>query len=613
MEETSNGKRPNRPVRYSHLSEPDLIGHAIDHKKDTLVYALGGLGEIGKNMYCIEHDDEIIIIDCGILFPEDDLLGVDYVIPDYTYLVKNQQKIKALVITHGHEDHIGGIPFFLQSIHLKEIYAPRFAKALIEKKLEERRLSRSCKIVEINADSRIRTKYFSIGFFDTVHSIPDSLGILVNTPNGRIVETGDFKFDLTPIGKNSDYQKMAYIGQVGVTLLMSDSTNSGVAGSSISEKVVANSIMEQMRKTPGRLLVSTFASNVYRIAQILECAVACNRKIAVFGRSMENVTEIGRNLGIIKIPDSSFISGNELNTLPANRICIVCTGSQGEPMAALSRIANGTHRFIKIIPGDTVLFSSNPIPGNGVSVSGVINQLTRVGANVVTNSPLTSFHTTGHAPVEEQKLMLNLIKPKYFMPNHGEYKMLVQHSHTAQETGVPKENCFICSNGDVLVLRNGEVFEADERIQTDAIYVDGNDASGLSTSVIKDRKILAENGLVAIIVTIDSRYNKILCRPNIVSRGFVYIKDSQTLLKEAELVVYEALKKKMQQRTTFGELKNCIKTSLEPYLFKKTNRNPIVIPVILNQKAAMEEIKAKSAAHTAPKKTRAPRKKAVQA
>lgn len=613
MEETTNGTRSTRPVRHSHIPEPDLIEHAIDHKKDTLVYALGGLGEIGKNMYCIEHDDEIIIIDCGVLFPEDDLLGVDYVIPDYSYLVKNQQKIKAMVITHGHEDHIGGIPFFLQSIHLKEIYAPRFAKALIEKKLEERRLSRSCKIVEINADSRIRTKYFSIGFFDTVHSIPDSLGILVNTPNGRIVETGDFKFDLTPIGKNSDYQKMAYIGQVGVTLLMSDSTNSGVPGSSISEKMVATAIMEQMRKTPGRLIVSTFASNVYRIAQILECAVACNRKIAVFGRSMENVAEIGRNLGIIKIPDSSFISGNELNTLPANRICILCTGSQGEPMAALSRIANGTHRFIKIIPGDTVLFSSNPIPGNGVSVSGVINQLTRVGANVVTNSPLTSFHTTGHAPVEEQKLMLNLIKPKYFMPNHGEYKMLVQHSHTAQETGVPKENCFICSNGDVLVLRDGEVFEANERIQTDAIYVDGNDASGLSTSVIKDRKILAENGLVAIIVTIDSRYNKILCRPSIVSRGFVYIKDSQTLLKEAELVVYDALKKKMQQRTTFGELKNCIKTSLEPYLFKKTNRNPIVIPVILNQKAAMEEIKAKSASHAVQKKPRAPKKTAPKA
>ena len=591
-------KTARHNVRYDEIAEQKEV--VIDHKTDTLVYAMGGLGEVGKNMYCVEHDDEIIIIDCGVIFPDSDLLGVDYVIPDFTYLQQNQSKIKALVITHGHEDHIGGLPFFLKQVRIKEIWAGPFAKALIEKKLDEHHLLRSVKIREINSEeSRIRTKYFSIGFVDTVHSIPDSYGIFINTPNGRIFETGDFKFDLTPIGKNSDYQKMAYIGQIGVTLLMSDSTNSSVPGWSISEGKVAQAINEQMAKTPGRMIVSTFASNTYRLAQILEAAVACNRKVAVFGRSMENVLDIGRRLGYINIPDSSFITGNELNTLPANRICIVCTGSQGEPMAALSRIANGTHRFIKILPGDTVLFSSNPIPGNAVSVGGVINQLTRVGANVITNSPLTSFHTTGHAPQEEQKLMLNLIKPKYFMPNHGEYKMLVQHSQTAMTTGIPTENCFVCANGDVLVLRNEEVFEAKERIQTDAIYVDGNDASGLSTSVIKDRRILAENGLVAVIVTIDSRYNKILCRPNIVSRGFVYIKESQTLLKEAELIVYDALKKKMQQRTTFGELKNCIRSSLEPYLYKKTNRNPIVIPIILNQKAAMEEIQAKMKARQA--------------
>lgn len=591
-------KTARHNVRYDEIAEQKEV--VIDHKTDTLVYAMGGLGEVGKNMYCVEHDDEIIIIDCGVIFPDSDLLGVDYVIPDFTYLQQNKSKIKALVITHGHEDHIGGLPFFLKQVRIKEIWAGPFAKALIEKKLDEHHLLRSVKIREINSEeSRIRTKYFSIGFVDTVHSIPDSYGIFINTPNGRIFETGDFKFDLTPIGKNSDYQKMAYIGQIGVTLLMSDSTNSSVPGWSISEGKVAQAINEQMAKTPGRMIVSTFASNTYRLAQILEAAVACNRKVAVFGRSMENVLDIGRRLGYINIPDSSFITGNELNTLPANRICIVCTGSQGEPMAALSRIANGTHRFIKILPGDTVLFSSNPIPGNAVSVGGVINQLTRVGANVITNSPLTSFHTTGHAPQEEQKLMLNLIKPKYFMPNHGEYKMLVQHSQTAMTTGIPKENCFVCANGDVLVLRNEEVFEAKERIQTDAIYVDGNDASGLSTSVIKDRRILAENGLVAVIVTIDSRYNKILCRPNIVSRGFVYIKESQTLLKEAELIVYDALKKKMQQRTTFGELKNCIRSSLEPYLYKKTNRNPIVIPIILNQKAAMEEIQAKMKARQA--------------
>lgn len=587
-------KNTGRVRRYSRVPEPDFENNTINRETDTLVYALGGLGEVGKNLYCIEHNDEILIIDCGVLFPEESLLGVDYVIPDYSYLAKNQSKIKALVITHGHEDHIGGIPFLLQSVHLKQIYAPRFAKALIEKKLEEHRMSRSCKIIEIDEDSRIHTNYFDVGFYNTIHSFPDSLGILVTTPNGRLVHTGDYKFDFTPIGESSNYQKMAYIGQIGVTLLLDDSTNSGVPGFSISEKKVAAAILDQMRKTPGRLLVSTFASNVLRLNQILEAAIACNRKVAVFGRSMENGVEIGRKMGVIKIADENFISGNELNTLPANRICIVCTGSQGEPMAALSRIANGTHKFLKIIPGDTVLFSSSPIPGNGTSVNAVVNKLTRIGANVVVNSPLTSFHTTGHAPQEEQKLMLNLIEPKYFMPIHGEHKMLVQHSTTAQLCGVPKENCLICSNGDIVVMRNEECFIANERIQTDAIYVDGNDASGLSTSVIKDRQILANNGLIAVIVTIDSRYNKILCRPSVVSRGFVYIKESQTLLKEAELVVYDALKKKMQERTTFGELKNCIRSALEPFLFQRTNRNPIVIPVILNQKAAMAEILAKA-------------------
>jgi len=596
MNETNNG-RTIRGVRYSSIANSDYHEQVINHGTDTLVYAMGGLGEIGKNMYCFEHDDEIIIVDCGVKFPESDLLGVDYVIPDYTYLAKNQHKIKALIITHGHEDHIGGIPYFLQQVRLREIHAPRFAKALIEKKLEEHRMLRNCRVIEIDSDSRVKTKHFSIGFFDTVHSIPDTLGVFINTPNGRVVETGDFKFDMTPVGKNSDYQKMAYMGQIGVTLLMSDSTNSSVPGSSISEKAVAKAIIERMRKTPGRLLVSTFASNVLRLNQILEAAVQCDRKVAVFGRSMENVVDIGQKMGVINIPNESFISGNELNTLPANRICIVCTGSQGEPMAALSRIANGTHKWLRIIPGDTVLFSSNPIPGNGQSVSGVINQLTRVGANVITNSTLNSFHTTGHAPQEEQKLMLNLIKPKFFMPNHGEYKMLVQHAETAVETGVPRENCLICSNGDIIVMRNEECFIANERVQTDAVYVDGNDATGLSTSVIKDRRILAENGLVAVIVTIDSRYNKILCRPSIVSRGFVYIKDNQMLLKDAELIVYDALKKKMQQRTTFGELKTCIRTSLEPYLYKKTNRNPIVIPVILNQKAAIAEIQSKTQRH----------------
>lgn len=555
-------------------------------KNDTLVFALGGLNEVGKNMYCIEHEDEIIAIDSGVMFPGENLLGVDYVIPDFTYLQRNKNKFKALIITHGHEDHIGSIPFLLQLVKPDKIYAPRFAKALIEKKLQERRMG-NVEISLIDSNSKVQTNHFVFGFFDVIHSIPDTLGVLISTPNGRIATTGDFKFDLTPVGQNSDYQKIAFMGAAGVDLLLSDSTNSQVKSFSISEREVAQSINEIFNKTQSRIIIATFASNVYRVAQIVDAAIKAGRKIAVFGRSMDRVMEIGLKMGTIKAKDSDFINAQQLNYTPANKICIICTGSQGESLAALSRIANGTHRQIKIHPGDTVVFSSNPIPGNAQSVSGVVNKLTRLGADVITNSPLNSIHTTGHASSEEQKLLLQLVKPKYFMPMHGEYKMLITHAQTAQEVGIPKENIFICSNGDALILRKGEVLRSNTRIPADDIYVDGNDASGLSTAVIKDRKILSDNGLVAVIVTIDSRFNKILVRPNIVSRGFVYIKESQSLLKEAELLVYESLKKKMEKKVTFSELKNTVRETLEPFLYQETQRNPIVIPVILNMREAM--------------------------
>ena len=564
-------------------------GANYDARSDTLVYALGGLGEVGKNMYCIEHDDEILIIDAGIKFPDEELLGVEYVIPDYTHLIKNRDKIVGLIITHGHEDHIGGIPFLLMTCPVQKIYAPRFAKALIEKKLSERRRLANNKIIEIDENSSINSKYFRVGFFNTVHSIPDSLGVLINTPNGRIVETGDFKFDLTPVGENADYQKMAYIGAAGVTLLMSDSTNSEVPGFSISEKQVASSIMEIMKKTPKRLIVSTFASNVHRLSQIIKAAKECGRKVCVFGRSMENVVEIGLRMKTIDVPEDTFISPDLVNQTEADKLCIVCTGSQGEQLAALSRIANNTHKFVHIIPGDTVLLSSNPIPGNALNVSGIVNKLVRNGAKVIQNQTFQSLHTTGHASCEEQKLMLQLIKPKYFMPVHGEYKMLKLHAATAVEVGIPKENIFVCANGDALVLHEGEVYPSNIRIQTDAIYVDGNDISGLSTSVLKDRKILADNGLVAVVVCIDSRTNKILCKPGIVSRGFIYIKENQTITKEAETLVYNALQNAMKSKVTFNDLKNCIRNTLEPFLFKKSNRNPLVIPVILNHKDAMKK------------------------
>ena len=583
MSNSNNNKLRDKKSSYSY------DGPNYDSKKDTLVYALGGLGEVGKNMYCFEHDDEIIIIDAGVKFPDDELLGVDYVIPDYTHLIKNKDKIKALIITHGHEDHIGGIPFFLLSCPIKKIYAPRFAKALIEKKLQERKRLANTKVILVDENSSIQTDHFKIGFFNTVHSIPDSLGVLINTPNGRIVETGDFKFDLTPVGQNSDYQKMAYIGAAGVTLLMSDSTNSEVEGFSISEKQVANAVKDIIKKTSGRIIISTFASNVNRLAQIIKSASDSGRKVCVIGRSMENVVEIGMQMKTIDVPESVFISQESVNQYSPEKLCIVCTGSQGEALAALSRIAGGSHKYVKIIPGDTVVFSSSAIPGNALNIGGIVNQLVRNGAKVLVNSTLSSLHTTGHGSKEEQKLMLQLIKPKYFMPMHGEYKMLKLHSDSAIETGIPKENCFICSNGDALVLHEGEVYRSNVRIQTDAIYVDGNDISGLSTSVIKDRKILADNGLVAVIVCIDSRTNKILCKPGIVSRGFVYIKDSQSLIKEAENLVYDSLKSAMKQKVTFGDLKNCVRKTLEPFLYQKTNHNPIVIPVILNHVDAMKK------------------------
>lgn len=605
MNNNNHTNRNNAPRIHQELSK-NRYNKINTERGDTLIYAMGGLGEVGKNMYCFEHENEILIIDSGVRFPEDNLLGVDYVIPDYNYLVKNNRKRKVLVITHGHEDHIGGIPFLLKSVDIEAIYAPAFAVALINKKLEERRMSRSVKIIEINDRSSLKMQYFTCGFFNTTHSIPDSLGILVNSPNGRIVHTGDFKFDLTPVGTNSDYQVMAYMGQIGIDLLLSDSTNSGIEDFSISEKKVAAEILDTMKKTDGRLIVATFASNVYRVSQILEAAVACGRKVIIFGRSMENVVTIGRKMGKIKVGEQHFLSPDQLSHVPAEKTCIVCTGSQGEPLAALSRIANGTHRYIKLIPGDTVVFSSSPIPGNGASVNQVVNKLFRAGANVLTKSILSNLHTTGHASQEEQKLMLQLIKPKYFMPIHGEYKMLIQHKETGVETGIPRERIFTCANGDALILRKNQVFESSFRIPADDIYVDGNDISGVSTAVLKDRTILADNGLVAAIIAIDSKENKVLCKPVIVSRGFVFIKDSQGLLKEAEMIVHHALNEKMQQRTTFSDLKNCVRSTLEPFLYNKTHRNPIVIPVIINSKSAMQAMLQARAAKAA--KPRQPRK-----
>ena len=545
------------------------------------VFALGGLGEVGKNTYCIENEKTLIIIDAGVRFPEEDLPGVDYVIPDYTYLRNNRSKIKALIITHGHEDHIGGIPFLIQTVHIPVIYAPRLAAALIKHKLEEGRIKEQVKIIEYNADSMIKIDDFNVQFFHVTHSIPDAFGVCVDTPEGRIVTTGDFKIDLTPIGPDIDLGKMARLGTEGIDLLLSDSTNAEIEGYTPSERNVVSSINEIFSKATGRLIISTFSSNISRIQQIVEAAVNHKKKIVIIGRSMENAVSTSREFGYIHIPDANLVDIEDIRTLKAEETVVLCTGSQGEPMAALARIANGEHKQLHVIPGDTVVFSSSPIPGNGMSIDRVVNALTRAGANVLTNSVFYNLHSSGHPARQELRIALKLFNPHYFMPVHGEYRMLRLHADIAVSLGLPRDHTFICANGDTVVLRRG-VCSQGPRVQADDIYIDGNDINGLSTAVIRDRKVLADDGMVSVLVAIDSRQNKLLTTPKISTRGFVYV-SSGHLISHAERRVNDALEELMKGKVTFGEIKNTIRSTVGKYLFLKTQRNPMIIPVIMNK------------------------------
>ena len=489
--------------------------------KNTQVFALGGLGEVGKNMYCIRHNDEIIIVDAGVMFPDDDLLGIDYVIPDFTYLIENEKKIKYLLITHGHEDHIGGIPFLLQQVNIPKIYAPAQAKELIEKKLTERNIKyKNLKVY--TEDTILKTKYFNIEFFRTTHSIPDSHGISITTPNGVVVMTGDFKFDFTPVGPMSNLQKMAEIGKRGVKLLMSDSTNALSPGISLSESTVDENLGEIFRNNKdNRIILATFASNIYRLKHIIETCKENKRKVALFGRSMDTSIDIAIKCGYIK-DKNIIISAEEANKLEPNKVCLLCTGSQGEPLAALSRIASGTHKQIKLIPNDVVIFSSSPIPGNAASVSKTINKLYLKGVKVYTNGQDNDIHSSGHANQEELKLMIRLFKPTYFAPYHGEYRMLKTHADLACLCDIPKQNTFVLSNGDILNM-NKDGIKKQGHVQAEDIYVDGARIGDVSNIIIKDRVLMSNNGILAIIINIDSKNKTLLKTPLVTTRGYILV------------------------------------------------------------------------------------------
>ena len=545
------------------------------------IYALGGLGEVGKNMYCFENENQIVIIDCGVKFPGVELPGIDYIVPDFTHLKNNKNKIRGLIITHGHEDHIGGIPFLIQHVNVPVIYAPKLAAALIKNRLEEYRMIDRVKIVEYDSSSAFKIGDFDISFFRVTHSIPDSFGVVINTSEGRIVSTGDFKVDLTPIGPDIELQKIAELGRNGVDLLLSDSTNAENEGYTPSEKNVNDSINEIFNEAKGRIIVSTFSSNISRIQQICESAVKHNRKIAIVGKSMEKVVEISRGFGYIRIPDNAIVPTEDVKKMRSSEIMILCTGSQGEPNAALSRIANGEHKDIHVIPGDTVVFSSSAIPGNGIMIAHIVNLLTRCGAECITNSILADIHSSGHPSRQELRLVLKLFNPKYFMPMHGEYRMLRLHAELAATIGVPIENCFVLDNGDTLTLAKHKV-TIGYQVEHGVSYIDGKDINGLADAVMDDRKVLMEDGMMIVALAIDSRNNSLILEPTIYNKG-VITRNSEKTLNECKDLIISAVREKLLSKTNFAEIKTVIKNVVSNYIYGKTKRHPMVIPVIMSK------------------------------
>ena len=548
---------------------------SIFQKSKLKIIPLGGLHEIGKNITVFEYEDEIIVVDCGISFPEDDMLGIDLVIPDITYLIKNQEKIKGMVITHGHEDHIGGIPYFLKQINVP-IYATRLTVGLINNKLEEHKLLRSTDMHTVNQGDTIKLgKNFKVEFIRSSHSIPDSVMLAITTPAGTILHTGDFKVDYTPIdGQIMNFGRIAELGQQGILALMADSTNAERKGFTMSESSVGEVFEKLFLNCTKRIVVATFASNVHRIQQIVNSAVKYGRKIAVCGRSMINMISTAIELGYIECPDNLFIDIDMIGSYTDDQLVIITTGSQGEPMSALTRMAAGDHRKVKITPNDLIIISATPIPGNEKYVSKVIDDLMQLGAEVV-------YSVSGHACQEEQKLILALAKPKYFIPVHGEYRQLRAHQETAELMGIDKDNIFMLTNGRVLEIDSEEA-RFNGSVPSGRVLVDGLGVGDVGNIVLRDRQHLAQDGLIVIVLTMDSQTGEVVAGPDVISRGFVYVRESENLMDDVKSVVrHEVAKCEERGIRDWSTIKSTVKENLRDYLFIKTKRNPMIIPIIM--------------------------------
>ena len=549
-------------------------------QKKIKIISLGGLGEIGKNMTVFEYKDEIIIIDCGMAFPDEDLYGIDMVIPDITYLIKNAGKVKGILITHGHEDHIGAIPYILRQINVP-VYGTKLTLGLIETKLQEHGMLGDCTLNEVETGQIVDFDYFKVEFIRNNHSIADSCSIALHTPIGVIVHTGDFKVDFTPIdNKIIDLQRLAQLGKKGVLLLMSDSTNALHKGYTMSEKTVLETMDNLFRKATGRIIVSTFASNIHRLQEISDCAVKYNRKIAFSGRSMENITEVAMRLGYLYIPEDMIISIENINDYPNDRIAIVTTGSQGECMAALTRIATSTHKYVHIEKGDMVIISASPIPGNEKAVSNVINDLAENGAEVIYKS-IEDIHVSGHACEQELRLMMALLKPKFFIPVHGEFRHLMMHGRIAESMGIKKKNIFMLEVGEVFELtrKSGRI---SGKVPSGRVLIDGIGVGDVGNLVLRDRKNLAEHGMIIAVVAIDLEEKIIVDGPDIISRGFVYVRDSEALMKDIKDIVRETVYNCLENNLTqWDEIKNSIRREVDTFIYKNMKKKPMILPIIV--------------------------------